>query len=122
MTVNYSTRNGRLAAVLLCPTIVANDHLVYFDYDTKSLHWVIRDFITGQRLDNFNNDSRLTVRQIEEDATYAESPAWLAVLGNIAEWRNYLMLRTTAVLDSHRSLGATNPPNPASGTWQPLRQ
>jgi hypothetical protein len=106
---------------LLCPNIVANDHLVYFDYNARSRNWVIRDFIAGHQLDNLNHHSALTIEQIEADATHAEFPAWLRVVDNSAEWRTYLVLRTTAVLDSHRSLGATKSPNPGSGRWHPLR-
>jgi hypothetical protein len=121
MTVNsYDSRGGNnYAVVLLCPNIVANDHLVYFDYNAKSRNWVIRDFITGQRLDNHH--STLTVEQIEADATHAEFPVWHNVENFPADWRTYLTLRTTAVRGLRHSLGSTNLPNPASGIWRPLR-
>jgi hypothetical protein len=115
---NYGSRGGNLAIVLLCPNIVAGDHLVYFDYN-KTEHWVIRDLIAGQRLDNYH--SQVTVAQIIADATHDEAPPWLNVEENPAEWRLYLELRTTALRKLNRSLAATERPNPASGDWQPIR-
>ena len=116
---NYGPRAGNLAIVLCCPNIVANDRLVYFDYNKKSEHWVIRDFISGQRLDN--DHSRLTFAEIEAGATHDEFPVWCNVVEQPAEWLTYLTLRTTAVLRLNRPLGATSSPNPRSGDWQPIR-
>ena len=115
---NYGSRGGNLAIVLLCPNIVAKDRLVYFDYN-KAEHWVIRDLIASQRLDNYH--SQLTVAQIVADATYDEAPPWRNVEEHPAEWRSYLELRTTAVRKLNGPLSATKPPNPASGNWQPIR-
>jgi hypothetical protein len=115
---NYGPRGGNLAIVLQCPNIVADDRLVYFDYNKKSENWVIRDFITGQRLDN--NHSKLTVAQIVADATHDEPPIWCSVEQQQAEWETYLTLRTTAVRRLNRPLPLPSPPNPGSGDWQPL--
>jgi hypothetical protein len=116
---NFGPRGGHLAIVLRCPRIVADDHLVYFDFNKLSKHWVIRDFIAKQRLDN--DHSHLTAQQILDDANYSEAPPWLNVERYPAEWRSYLEHRTTAVRRMTGSLGGTKPPNSASGTWQPLR-
>jgi|SRR5271165_5859695 len=115
---NFGSRGGNRAIVLRCPQIVADDRLVYFDYN-KSEHWVIRDLIAGQRLDNYH--SQLTVAQIVADATHDESPPWYNVEEHPAEWRSYLELRTTAVRRLSGPLGTTKVPNRASGDWQPIR-
>jgi hypothetical protein len=118
---NYGSRGGNLAIVLRCPNIVADDRLVYFDYNKKSRHWVIRDLITGKRLDNFQGHSQLTVQQIEADATYDEFPIWLNVEEHTAEWQTYLRLRTTAVHRLNNPLRGNKAPNSVSGAWQDLR-
>jgi hypothetical protein len=70
---NYNHRGGgNFGIVLICPNIVAPDRLVYFDHNKERSTWVIRDFITGQRLDN--GHSTVTVADIEQDATYDEFP------------------------------------------------
>ena len=112
---NYASRGGNLAIVLRCPQIVADDRLVHFDYNKKTGHWVIRDFLARRRLDNYN--SILTVAQMEEDATYDEYPVWCNV-EEPATWRAYLSLRTTAVLRLNGELGSTVAPNPSSGNRQ----
>lgn len=116
---NYGSRGGNLAIVLCCPNIVASDRLVYFDYNKKSKHWVIRDFISGQRLDN--GHSALKYADIEADATYNECPIWCNVEEDVDAWRSYLALRTTAVFKLNRPLNSKRPPNPGSGDWQPIR-
>lgn len=69
---SYSRRgNNNLGAVVRCPNLVA-DRLVYFDHDSVTGAWVIRDFISGLKLDN--HKSSLTVAQIEADADYDEYP------------------------------------------------
>ncbi len=115
---NFGSRGGNLAIVLRCPKIVADDRLVYFDYNKKSLHWVIRDFIAGQRLDN--EHSALTVTEILADADYDEAAPWLNVEERPDQWRSYLTLRTTAVRKLNGSLGTTKSPNSISGSWQPI--
>lgn len=115
---NYSHRGGgNYGIVLLCPTIVAGDRLVYFDHNRERGSWVIRDFVTGFRLDNLH--SPLTVEQIETDATHNEFPAWCNVETNPSDWEAYLTLRTTAVL---RMTGALRPiaANPNSGDWRAI--
>jgi hypothetical protein len=116
---NYNHRGGgNYGIVLRCPSLVADDRLVYFDYNRDRDTWVIRDFIANQRLDNIH--SLLTRQQIETDATYDEFPAWCNVEENPADWRTYLVLRTTAVLQLGRPLRATIAPNARSGDWRPL--
>lgn len=115
---NYGSRGGNLAIILLCPNIVADDHLVYFDYNKKSGNWVIRDFITRKRLDNFDRRVPLTVAQIEADATWCEHPAWLNVEHYPVEWQAYLKHRTTSVRQLHGPLQTVKQPNPASGNWR----
>ncbi len=91
---SYSHRgNNNYGAVIHCPSLVA-DRLIYFDHDSTTGSWVIRDFIGDVRLDNHH--SSLTVAQIEAAATYDEHPPWHNVQ-NKADWRVYLTLRTTAV-------------------------
>jgi hypothetical protein len=116
---NYGSRGGNLAIVLCCPNIVADDRLVYFDYNKKSEHWVIRDFISGQRLDN--DHSKLTFGDIEADASHNESPVWCNVEVQPREWQIYLSLRATAVFRLNGPLSTTRRPNPQSGDWQPIR-
>jgi hypothetical protein len=116
---NYNHRGGgNYGIVLLCPNLVAKDRLVYFDHNKSRTSWVIRDFVAGQRLDNAH--SPLTVDQIEKDATYDEFPVWCNVETNPDEWRVYLKVRTTAVLQLSGPLGPTSAPNLQSGIWQPL--
>ena len=105
---------GNYGIVLICPNLVG-DRLVYFDHNRARGSWVIRDFIAGCRLDN--ESSRLTVAQIEADATYDKHPPWCNVETDPADWRTYLRLRTTAAFKrgEGRSLDA---PNPQSGRWQ----
>jgi len=118
---NYGSRGGNLAIVLRCPNIVADDHLVYFDHNRQTRNWVIRDFIAGKRLDNFQpQHSNLTIEQIEADATHSETPPWLSVENHPADWQMYLTHRTTALRRLNGPLRAFQQPNPASGTWQPL--
>lgn len=114
---NYSQRGGgNLGIVLRCPNLVA-DRLVYFDYNIDRGSWVIRDFLTGRRLDNSHSD--LTIPQIEEDATYDEYPPWCSVEREPDDWRTYLRLRSTTVfrLGGFRAMEA---PSQRSGQWQPL--
>jgi hypothetical protein len=116
---NYDHRGaGNYGIVLRCPTLVADDHLVYFDYNRDRGTWVIRDFIAGRRLDN--GHSPLTVAQIVADATYDEFPAWCNAEKNPADWKTYLTLRTTAVLRLSGPLRQIGTPNPGSGTWQDI--
>jgi hypothetical protein len=114
---NYSHRGGgNYGIVLLCPNLIA-DRLVYFDHNRQRGSWVVRDFIAGWRLDNEN--SALTVAQIEDDATYDEHPPWCNAETDPTDWRTYLRLRTTAAFK--RAAGGTlDAPNPQSGDWQPL--
>jgi hypothetical protein len=79
---------------------------------------VIRDFITLLRLDNLH--SQLSVAQIEADASYDEFPAWCNAEEHPEDWRNYLVLRTTAALRLGKSITSVPAPNPHSGTWQPI--
>lgn len=113
---NYDHRGGgNYGIVLRCPNLVA-DRLIYFDQNAERRSWVIRDFITGQRLEN--QDSQLTVAQIEADANHDEFPPWHNAK-NTADSSVYLSLRTMAAL----RLGAapsTAAPNPVAGTWRPL--
>jgi hypothetical protein len=102
--------------VLRCPNIVADDRLIYFDYNRDRGTWVMRDFIGGHRLDNLH--STLTVQQIEADATYDEYPAWCNAETHPQDWCTYLKLRTTAVFRLGRTLGETTTPNQNSGHWQ----
>jgi len=118
---DYGPRGGNLAIVLCCPNIVADGRLVYFDYRKKSDHWVIRDFIAGVRLDNFDHHSRLTITDIEADASYSEYPVWCNVEEEPAKWRTYLQLRSTAAFRLNGPLNSVRPPNPLSGQWQPIR-
>lgn len=114
---NYSHRGGgNYGIVVVCPTLIA-DRLVYFDHNRERGSWVVRDFITGRRLDN--EHSPLTVAQIEDDAAYNEYPPWCNVENEPGGWTTYLRLRTTAAFRNGvgRSLDA---PNPQSGQWQPL--
>jgi hypothetical protein len=91
--------------------------LVYFDYNTDRQTWVIRDFITGQRLDN--EHSPLTVEQIEADATFDEFPPWCNAERNPTVWGTYLRLRATALFRRPRAR-SLDAPNPESGHWQPI--
>lgn len=116
---NYDHRGGgNYGIVVRCPNIVAHDRLVYFDHNNDRGSWVIRDFITGHRLDN--DHSALTVADIEADATYDEFPPWCNVEVSPADWRTYLALRTTAVSRLRAPLGSVSAVNPQSGNWQPL--
>ena len=122
MPVNPSSYDhrggGNYGVVLRCPSVVADDHLVYFDVNKERSTWVIRDFITGQRLDN--KHSHFTVQEIERDATFDEFPIWCSAEQKQTEWRTYLTLRTTAVQQLRTPLDAPRTPNRASGNWQPL--
>ena len=114
---NYNHRGGgNYGVVLVCPDLIA-DRLVYFDYNRDRGSWVIRDFIFGRRLDNEN--SPLTVSQIEGAVTYDEYPPWCNAETHPADWTTYLRLRTTAAFHNGegRSMAA---PNPRSGQWQLL--
>ena len=116
---NYDHRGGgNYGIVVRLPQIVADDRLVYFDYNRNRGSWVIRDFIAGRRLDN--DHSALTVPQIEADAAYDEFPIWCNVEVNPGDWRTYLDLRTTAVFRLSGPLRSTVPANPQSGNWQTL--
>jgi hypothetical protein len=113
---NYSKRGrGNSGIVLHCPNIVP-DRLIYFVQNEELGSWVIRDLITGMRLDNLR--SALTIEQIETDAAYDEHPPWLNVEESPAEWGLYLRLRTSAVFPSSRL--RFQPPNAQAGEWQPL--
>jgi hypothetical protein len=116
---NYNHRGGRnYGIVLCCPNIVADDHLVYFDHNRNRGSWVIRDFVTGRRLDN--ECSGLQVADIEVDANYDEFPAWCSVEEHPDAWKTYLMLRSTAVLRTGHPLTSPTAQGPAFGSWQPL--
>ena len=67
--VNRTNPKGveNLGIVVRCPTLVGN-RLVYFDYNHVGQGWVIRDFITGWKLDN--EHSSLSVDNIEADVDY----------------------------------------------------
>ena len=78
---------------------------------------MIRDFITGRRLDNYH--SELTVADIELDAVCSEFPPWCPVEDQPDAWISYLRLRTTAYLKRRAHISA-QPPNPQSGTWEAL--
>lgn len=113
---NYDHRGGgNYGIVVRCSNIVGN-RLVYFDHNAQRHSWVIRDFMTGQQLSN--NESTLTVSQIEADADFDEFPPWSNV-ENLAEWTAYMSLRTTAVFQL-RTSPETSLPNPDSGNWQNL--
>src|ERR1035437_9887422 len=113
---NYDHRGkGNYGIVVCCPTIVAPERLVYFDYNRQSGSWVIRDFITGHRLDNYH--STLTRQQVEDDAVHDEFPPWCSVEDKPDDWTTYLRLRTTAYLGRGADV-PTQPPNPQSGTWE----
>jgi hypothetical protein len=117
--MNYDhSGGGNYGVVLRLPQIVAADRLVYFDHNRNRGSWVIRDFIAGQRLDD--SHSTLTVSQIEADATYAEFPIWCNVEDNPADWRTYLMLRTTAAFRLGGPLRTTLAVSSQSGKWMPL--
>lgn len=122
MAVNphsYDHRGGgNYGIVVRLPQIVADDRLVYFDYNRTRGSWVIRDFVTGQRLDN--DHSTLTVPQIEADTTYDEFPIWCNVETNPTDWTTYLTLRSTAVFRLGAPLRSWKAANPQSGTWHPL--
>jgi hypothetical protein len=116
---NYDHRGGgNYGIVLRLPQVVADDRLVYFDHNKNRGSWVIRDFITGRKLDD--NHSALTVAQIEADATYDEFPIWCNAEENPTDWRLYLNLRTTAVFRLRGPQRSAIGPNPQSGDWQPL--
>ena len=116
---NYSHRGGRnYGIVLRCSNIVADDRLIYFDYNRDRGSWVIRDFVGGWRLDNEN--SGLSVAQIEADATYDEFPVWCNAEEQPSDWQTYLNLRTTAVLRLGRPLASPMVPSRNSGNWQRL--
>ena len=114
---NYSHRGGgNYGIVLRCPNLIA-DRLVYFDRNRERGTWVVRDFITGWRLNSEN--SPLTVSQIEDDATYDEHPPWCNAEKHPGDWTMYLRLRTTAAF-KRRDARSLDVPNPRSGHWQPL--
>lgn len=111
---NYDPRGGNNQGIVVrCPNLVG-PHLVYFDHDTVTGSWTIRDFISGDWLDNHR--SPLTVAQIEADADSDEFPPWCNVQTNRPDWEAYLRLRTTAVFRTH----AAPPPTPHPAPWQPL--
>ena len=115
---NYDHRGrGNYGIVIRCPNLVG-DRLVYFDYNNDSEHWVIRDFIAGQKLDNAH--SLLSVADIEADAVGDEFPPWLDVKRDAVEWQFYLRTRTNAVLRLRLSGPSTVLPNRPSDTWLPL--
>ena len=116
---NYDHRGGNNVRVIRCPTFVG-DRLVYFDYNTTSRNWVIRDFILDLKLDN--EHSPLLVADIEADAVRDEDefPPWLNARLDAAEWKAYLRNRTNAVLKLRTSEPSTVRPNRQSDTWLPL--
>lgn len=115
---NYDHRGGfNRGIVLCCPTLVAPNRLVYFDYSTETDHWVIRDLIVGQRLDNFH--SPLTRQQIEADAVHDEFPPWLNVEENPGDWALYLRHRTSARFRP-RTAGVVATPHPPTDGWETL--
>ena len=108
---------GNYVVIVCCPNVVAPGRLVHFDHNRRSGHWVIRDFITGRRLDNFGSDSELTVADIEIDAVCSEFPPWCPVERQPEAWTSYLRLRTTAHLKRRANIPEP-PPNPQWGTWE----
>ena len=116
---NFNHRGGgNYGIIVRLPQIVADDRLVYFDYDKKRGSWVIRDFVTGQKFDS--DHSTLTVSQIEADATYDEFSIWCNVEKVQSDWTTYLKLRSTAVFRLSASLNSPKAENPRSGTWHSL--
>jgi hypothetical protein len=114
---NYDPRGkNNQGIVVRCPNLVG-PHLVYFDHDTVTGSWTIRDFISSVWLDNHH--STLTVTQIENDADHDEFPPWCNAQTNSLAWELYLRYRTTAAFRTH-AVPPPTPPNAASGTWQPL--
>ena len=90
---------------------------MYFDYSKDTDHWVIRDLIAGQRLDNFH--SGLNRQQIEADAVHDEFPPWLNVEEHPADWALYLRHRTSARFRL-RAAGVVLTPHAPTGGWEPL--
>lgn len=116
---NYGHRGGgNYGIVLRLPQIVADDRLVYFDYNRTRGSWVIRDFIAGQKLDD--GHSTFTVPQIEADATYDEFRIWCNAEIDPADWQTYLTLRSTAVFRLSAPLRSVAAANRQSGRWQSL--
>jgi hypothetical protein len=116
---SYNHRGrGNWGIVLCCPNIVAPERLVYFDYNRQTCAWVIRDFITGMRLDD--KDSTLSRTDIEADATHDEFPPWCSVEDRPADWTLYLRLRTTAHFETGGPRVSESAPNPSSGRWVAL--
>ncbi len=113
---NYDHRGGGNRGIIICCPNIVGQRLVYFDHSASRRSWVIRDFITGQKLSN--HTSQLMVDQIEADAMYDEFPPYHNVT-NIDEWAIYLRLRTKAVFRLKYG-PATTPPDPNSGTWQAM--
>ena len=122
MAVNHSNYDhrggGNYGIVLRCPNVVAGDRLVYFDHNRDRGSWVLRDFVGEYQLDN--NNSPLSVAEIEADAIYDEFPIWCGVETQPDDWKTYLTMRTTAVLKLRGPLRPAATPNPRSGTWQAI--
>ena len=83
------------------PRKLVADHLVYFDYDSVTGSWVLRDFMSGLRLDNHN--SLLKIAEIEADANHDEPPPWCNA-ENVDDWRICLTLRCTVEFQHPRML------------------
>jgi hypothetical protein len=115
---NYDPRGGlNLGIVARLPTLVGN-RLVYFDHNAETKSWVIRDFIGQRKLDNWH--SQLSITDIERDADMDEIPPWLNAELEADKWRDYLGLRTTAVLKLHDKPISTDLPNRPTDNWLSL--
>jgi len=106
-------KNNR-GVVLRCPNLVG-DRLVFFDRDSETGSWVLRDFIRELQLTHAN--SSLTVKEIEADADHDEKPPFHNVL-KVKDWRTYLLLRTKAVFGSRDVSDAL--PNSNAGLWEEM--
>lgn len=115
---SYAPRNENDSVVIWCPAYAA-DRFVHFARDATSGAWMLRDYVSGMGLSH--NDSHLTVAQIEQATTHDEYPPYHNS-DNLADWKLYLTLRTDALRRQNRlNHSLTAAPNPASGTWRPLR-
>jgi hypothetical protein len=77
------------------PKLVADDPLIYFDQKRHRGSWLIRDFITGRKLDDTHSALRVAV--IEGDAERDEFPFRCNARGERNWIRIYLNIRTAAV-------------------------
>jgi hypothetical protein len=117
--MSYDHRGGFNWGIVVRLRNLVGNRLVYFDYNSETQGWVIRDFIVGRKLDHEN--SSLSIKNIEEDADMDEFPPWLNVHTEAAEWEVYLKNRTIAVLGLHNHPISTDSPNRAADKWLPLK-